>query len=154
MTVSATSRPCTTAVRVFKHSQRGFLQKWLIVCELLRRATPRDARESVGLGEMMNFPSILSGTDHAHGEVAETLRAGKIVTGHYSLPETDRGLNAYAASGVRCCHESTTAEDALAKMRLGMYAQLRYYSAWKDLPVLGRGHYRTRHRHALRPAGE
>lgn len=90
----------------------------------------------VGLGEMMNFPGILGGTDHAHGEVAETLRAGKIVTGHYSLPETDRGLNAYVASGVRCCHESTRAEDALAKMRLGMYAQLRYGSAWKDLPVL------------------
>ena len=103
---------------------------------------PDDIAESmnwpnvVGLGEMMNFPGILAGTDHAHGEVAETLKAGKIVTGHYSLPETDQGLNAYVASGVRCCHESTRAEDALAKMRLGMYAQLRYGSAWKDLPVL------------------
>lgn len=90
----------------------------------------------VGLGEMMNFPGILGSTDHAHGEVGATLSAGKIVTGHYSMPETDRGLNAYIASGVRCCHESTRAEDALAKMRLGMYAQLRYGSAWKDLPVL------------------
>ncbi|MEF9877617.1 MAG: adenine deaminase, partial [Gordonibacter sp.] len=90
----------------------------------------------VGLGEMMNFPGILGGTDHAHGEVGETLRAGKIVTGHYSMPETDRGLNAYVASGVRCCHESTRTEDALAKMRFGMYAMMRYGSAWKDLPVL------------------
>lgn len=90
----------------------------------------------VGLGEMMNFPGILGGTDHAHGEVGATLEAGKIVTGHYSMPETDRGLNAYIASGVRCCHESTRAEDALAKMRFGMYAMLRYGSAWKDLPVL------------------
>ena len=90
----------------------------------------------VGLGEMMNFPGILGGTDHAHGEVGETLKAGKIVTGHYSMPETDRGLNAYIASGVRCCHESTRAVDALAKMRFGMYAQFRYGSAWQDLPVL------------------
>ena len=90
----------------------------------------------VGLGEMMNFPGILGSTDHAHGEVGETLRAGKIVTGHYSMPETDRGLNAYIASGVRCCHESTRPEDALAKMRFGMYAMMRYGSAWKDLPVL------------------
>ena len=90
----------------------------------------------VGLGEMMNFPGILASTDHAHGEVGATLAAGKIVTGHYSMPETDRGLNAYIASGVRCCHESTRPEDVLAKMRLGMYAQLRYGSAWKDLPVL------------------
>ncbi len=103
---------------------------------------PEDIAESmrwstvVGLGEMMNFPGVLSGADHPHGEIGETLKAGKIVTGHYSMPETDRGLNAYIASGVRCCHESTRAEDVLAKMRLGMYAQLRYGSAWKDLPVL------------------
>lgn len=87
----------------------------------------------VGLGEMMNFPGILYSTEHAHGEVAETLKAGKIVTGHYSMPETGRGLNAYIAAGIRCCHESTRAEDALAKMRLGMYAMLREGSAWHDL---------------------
>ncbi len=87
----------------------------------------------VGLGEMMNFPGILGGSDHAHGIVGETLKAGKIVTGHYSMPETGKGLNAYVASGVRCCHESTRAEDALAKMRLGMYAMLREGSAWHDL---------------------
>lgn len=87
----------------------------------------------VGLGEMMNFPGILSSDGHAHGIVGETLKAGKIVTGHYSLPETGAGLNAYIASGIRCCHESTRAEDALQKMRLGMYAMLREGSAWHDL---------------------
>lgn len=90
----------------------------------------------VGLGEMMNFPGILSGEENAHAEVAATLDAGKIVTGHYSIPETDRGLNAYIATGIRCCHESTRAEDALAKMRLGMYAQFREGSAWHDLQEL------------------
>ncbi len=90
----------------------------------------------VGLGEMMNFVGVVNGTDHAHGELAETLKADKVITGHYSIPENDRGLNAYVASGVRCCHESTRAEDALAKMRLGQYAQLRYGSAWHDLPEL------------------
>ena len=90
-------------------------------------------QRTVGLGEMMNFPGILGSTDHAHNIVGETLKAGKIVTGHYSLPETGPGLNAYIASGVRCCHESTRAEDALAKMRLGMYAMLREGSAWHDL---------------------
>ena len=92
----------------------------------------------VGLGEMMNFVGVVNGTDHAHGELAETLKADKVITGHYSIPETDRGLNAYIASGVRCYHESTRAEDALAKIRLGQYAQLRYGSAWHDLPVLAK----------------
>lgn len=90
----------------------------------------------VGLGEMMSFPGVLAGADHAHGELAETLKADKVITGHYSIPETDQGLNAYIACGVRCCHESTRAEDVLAKMRLGQYAQLRYGSAWLDLPQL------------------
>lgn len=87
----------------------------------------------VGLGEMMNFPGILGGNPHTHGIVGETLKAGKIPTGHYSLPENGAGLNAYIASGLRCCHESTRAEDALAKMRLGMYAMFREGSAWHDL---------------------
>lgn len=100
---------------------------------------PEDVAETmkwdsvVGLGEMMNFPGILFSTDHAHGVVGETLKANKIVTGHYSLPETGKGLNGYIASGIRCCHESTRAEDALAKMRLGMYAMFREGSAWHDL---------------------
>ncbi|MBQ8685679.1 MAG: adenine deaminase [Clostridia bacterium] len=87
----------------------------------------------VGLGEMMNFPGILGADERTHAIVGETLKAGKIATGHYSLPETGKGLNAYIASGVRCCHESTRAEDAIAKMRLGMYAMLREGSAWHDL---------------------
>ncbi|MBQ7879652.1 MAG: adenine deaminase [Clostridia bacterium] len=90
-------------------------------------------RECVGLGEMMNFPGILGADKRTHDIVGETLKAGKIPTGHYSLPETEKGLNAYIASGVRCCHESTREEDALAKMRLGMYAMLREGSAWHDL---------------------
>ncbi len=89
--------------------------------------------ECVGLGEMMNFPGILNADARTHAIVGETLKADKIATGHYSLPETDGGLNGYIASGVRCCHESTREEDALAKMRLGMYAMLREGSAWHDL---------------------
>ena len=95
-------------------------------------------KECVGLGEMMNFPGILSSSDHAHGITGATLKAGKTVTGHYSMPETGKGLNAYIASGVRCCHESTRAEDALAKMRLGMYAMFREGSAWHDLKEVGK----------------
>lgn len=89
--------------------------------------------EVVGLGEMMNFPGILNSSEHAHGVVAETLKANKIVTGHYSVPDTGNGLHAYIASGVRCCHETTRREDALEKMRLGMYVMIREGSAWHDL---------------------
>jgi len=90
----------------------------------------------VGLGEMMNFPGIVYSAEETHKITGNTLKADKVVTGHYSIPETGAGLNAYVAAGIRCCHESTRAEDALAKMRLGMYAQFREGSAWHDLGVV------------------
>lgn len=93
-------------------------------------------KEVVGLGEMMNFPGIVGCVEETHKITGNTLKADKVVTGHYSIPETDRGLNAYIASGIRCCHESTRAEDVLAKARLGMYAQMRMGSAWHDLPII------------------
>ncbi len=92
--------------------------------------------ETVGLGEMMNFPGVIYGNPETHRELEETYKADKVVTGHYSMPETGNGLNAYIASGARCCHESVRQEDILAKMRLGMYAQLREGSAWHDLKNL------------------
>lgn len=94
--------------------------------------------ECSGLGEMMNFPGILASDEKTHAIVGETLKAGKIVTGHYSIPETGKGLNAYIASGVRCCHESVSEDEALAKMRLGMYALFREGSAWHDLQEVGK----------------
>lgn len=103
---------------------------------------PEDIREMMGwdgvmgLGEMMNFPGVIGGDEAVHGELMETLKADQVITGHYSVPDTGAGLNAYIASGVRCCHESTRAEDVLEKMRRGMYALIRYGSAWHDLPVI------------------
>lgn len=87
----------------------------------------------VGLGELMNFPGVFNSVPQVHKEIEVTLKAGKPVTGHFALPDTGKMLNAYIASGVRSCHESVRHEDALAKMRLGMYAKIREGSAWHDL---------------------
>ncbi len=85
------------------------------------------------LGEMMNMPGVLAADEAVHAMLRATLEAGKVVTGHYSIPETGRGLQAFIASGISSCHESTRKEDALAKLRLGMYVMLREGSAWHDL---------------------
>jgi adenine deaminase len=100
---------------------------------------PADVEEAMGwdyvagLGEMMNMPGVLASDEAVHAILRATLEAGKVVTGHYSIPETERGLQAFIASGISSCHESTRKEDALAKLRLGMYAMLREGSAWHDL---------------------
>ena len=82
----------------------------------------------MGLGEMMSFQNVIDGDTRMHGEIANTLKADQVITGHYPVPDIGAGLNAYIASGVRCCHESTRAEDVLEKMRHGMYALMRYGS--------------------------
>lgn len=87
----------------------------------------------VGLGEMMNYPGVLACDRNPLEEIGVTLRNGETVTGHYPVPDTDRGLNAYIDAGISCCHESTRPEDVLAKLRMGMYAQLREGSAWHNL---------------------
>lgn len=102
----------------------------------------KDIRETmgwdavVGLGEMMNDPGVLSCDEGPLSEMDETLKADKTLTGHFTVPDTDRQLNAYIASGISCCHESITREEALAKLRLGQYAQLREGSAWQNLEEL------------------
>lgn len=104
--------------------------------EEVRQAMEWD--EVVGLGEMMNFPGVIYGDKTMHAELEATLNANKTITGHFSLPETGHSLVAYTAAGVRCDHESVRMEDALAKMRLGMYAQFREGSAWHDLKETAR----------------
>ncbi len=86
-----------------------------------------------GLGEMMNFPGIIYAQEETHKKLEITYNHNKVVTGHYSHPDLDKGLNAYAASGISCCHESVSKEDALSRARFGMYAQMREGSAWKDV---------------------
>ncbi|MBT4526853.1 MAG: adenine deaminase [Deltaproteobacteria bacterium] len=87
----------------------------------------------IGLGEMMNFPGVIQSDEQVHQAITSTLKAGKCVTGHFSIPETGKMLNAYIGAGLRSCHETVRYEDAIAKMRLGMYVKIREGSAWHDL---------------------
>ncbi len=123
-----TTPSCVPAVPGFEDSGSG------VTSEDIAREMQLD--NVVGLGEMMNFPGILNLNEETHAIIGNTMKADKVVTGHYSVPETENGLNAYIAAGIRCDHESTRAEDCLEKMRRGMYAQMRFGSAWHDLPIV------------------
>jgi len=87
----------------------------------------------IGLGEVMNFPGVIYADPNIHAELRATIEADKPITGHYAFSDLEKGLQAYAAAGIVSCHEGTTKEDALARMRLGMYAKLREGSAWHDV---------------------
>jgi adenine deaminase len=94
----------------------------------------------IGLGEVMNFPGVVFGDEKMHGEIDATLGAGKIADGHFAWPPDDWRLAAYAASGITGCHEGTTAEDTVWRLRQGMYAKLRHGSAWNDVPETVKAH--------------
>jgi adenine deaminase len=113
------------------------------------KITPSDVRcamawdEVVGLGEMMNFPGVLARDEDVMSKIAETLKAGKVVTGHYASPDLGPNLSAYASCGIISDHESVTWQESLAKLRLGMYAKLREGSGWRDIKATVKSYTET-----------
>jgi len=87
----------------------------------------------IGLGEMMNFPGVAHNDKKMMAEIAATQRAGKTVGGHYASLDLGRPFWGYVAGGPADDHEGTRAEDAIARVRLGMRAMLRFGSAWYDV---------------------
>lgn len=100
---------------------------------------PREVAEAmkwkgiIGLGEMMNFPGVVMSDKKMLEEMSATHAAGKTIGGHY--PSLDLGLpfHGYVAGGAEDDHEGTRVEDAVARVRQGMKAMLRYGSAWHDV---------------------
>jgi adenine deaminase len=87
----------------------------------------------IGLGEMMNFPGVFMSDDKMHAEMAETMKAGKVIGGHYASLDLGRPFHGYVAGGPADDHEGTRAEDAISRVRQGMKAMLRLGSAWYDV---------------------
>ena len=87
----------------------------------------------IGLGEMMNFPGVFNGSDKMISEMAVTHAANKTVGGHYPSPDLGLPFAGYVAGGPEDDHEGTRMEDAVARVRQGMKAMLRYGSAWHDV---------------------
>ena len=87
----------------------------------------------IGLGEMMNFPGVVNGSQQMLAEIAATQAAGKVVGGHYASPDLGPAFHAYAAGGPADDHEGTSEADAMARMRQGMRAMIRLGSAWFDI---------------------
>ena len=87
----------------------------------------------IGLGEMMNFPGVFSSDQKMHDEMAATREAGRVIGGHYAAPDLGIPFHGYVAGGPEDDHEGTRKEDAVARVRQGMKAMLRYGSGWLDV---------------------
>jgi adenine deaminase len=101
--------------------------------ERLRRLLVRDDVRTVG--EITRWPLVYHGDETILGRIAAGLAAGRRVEGHAPGVSADR-LQVLAASGVSSDHEAITADEALDRLRAGLYVMLRHGSLRPDLPAL------------------
>ena len=87
----------------------------------------------IGLGEVMNFPGVLSGDASMLSKI--NLAKGKVVDGH-APGVTGRDLTAYIAAGIYSDHESVSLDEAKEKLRQGMFVMIREGSSEKNLDAL------------------
>ena len=89
----------------------------------------------LGLAEMMNFPGVLNQDKNVMAKLELAKSRGKCIDGHAPYLH-GKDLCAYVASGVKSDHECTNPEEAIEKLRLGMYVMVREGTAAKDLDAL------------------
>ena len=84
----------------------------------------------VGLGEMMNFPGVIYGEEEVLDKIK--ISTEKRIDGH-APGVSGKNLSAYIAAGISSDHESTSPEEALEKLRMGMYVMIREGTGTKNL---------------------
>lgn len=90
----------------------------------------------LGLGEVMDYPSVINGSEEILKKI--NLFDDKIIDGH-SPNLNGKELNAYRGAGIITDHECSTIEEAMDRLRLGMYLQIREGSAAKNLDSIIKG---------------
>lgn len=89
----------------------------------------------LGIAEMMNYPGVLNQDKNVMSKLELAKSRNKRIDGHAPYLH-GKDLCAYIASGVKSDHECTTPEEAIEKIRLGMYVMIREGTAAKDLDAL------------------
>jgi adenine deaminase len=82
----------------------------------------------LGIGEVMNVPGVLA-KDHG---LSEKISLSQIVDGHAPLL-SGADLNAYVLAGMQSDHECTGIDEAMEKLRRGMYVFLREGSTERNI---------------------
>jgi len=99
----------------------------------------------IGLAEVMNVPGVLNGSETSLSKLLAAQKRGYPVDGHSPFL-SGKDLNAYIGAGVRSDHEVTSKEEAIEKLRLGMYLMIREGSVARNmealLPVVNTSTYR------------
>ncbi len=101
--------------------------------EAIRRLL--DMEEVVGTAEVTRWPLLYDGDPFVVESVEYAKSRGKFSDGHTAGASYEK-LNAVVAAGISACHEAITAKEALDRLRLGMWTNLRNSSLRPDLEEL------------------
>lgn len=95
--------------------------------------TRRLAPDFFGIGEMMNYPGIVSGDEETLGKLVSP-----IIDGHAPLV-SGHELDAYLSAGIKTDHECGNTREMLEKISKGMYILLREGTLSHDVARLTGG---------------
>ncbi|MEC1678613.1 adenine deaminase [Bacillus mojavensis] len=90
-----------------------------------------EEKEVLGLAEVMDYVSVEQGEADMVNKLLDARSAGKRIDGHLAGLSTDL-INIYRTALVLTDHEVTTKEEALDRIRRGMYVMMREGSVAKN----------------------
>ncbi|WLR53343.1 adenine deaminase [Bacillus tianshenii] len=89
----------------------------------------------LGLAEVMDYPSVQHAEESMIDKLVLTNKHRDHIDGHLAGLDAN-AVNIYRTAGVRTDHECTSVEEALDRLRRGMYVMIREGSVAKDLKSL------------------
>jgi len=90
----------------------------------------------VGIGETY-WQTVTQENERFWELSSRALELGKTLEGHAAGAQKEK-LTAYLCSGISSCHESINSEEALEKLRQGIFVMMREGSVRKDLEAISR----------------
>ena len=92
----------------------------------------------IGLAEVMDYFGVADGEDRMMEIIDAAEKKGLYIQGHIPSPE-NRVLSAYLCGGPTTCHETRGSEEALNKIRKGLYLDARESSMSKNMKTIWDG---------------
>ena len=86
----------------------------------------------LGLGEILNVHDLVTGSKDLDDKIRLAVRQGKFIDGN-AAGINGAELEAYIASGPQHDHEAVSREEAMQRLRLGMWVMLREGSSERNL---------------------
>ena len=89
----------------------------------------------LGLGEMMDYPGVISGDEEILKKISDAHMYKKTVNGHAPLL-SGKALDKYIAAGINDDHECISSEEAKERIRKGQWLMIREGTAARNLNAL------------------